>query len=64
MNGTIQSEADLQRANIRLAWAFSDQMTHAQFLQLIDVTIDQLRQDAGLANGQSPVASREWSLAR
>jgi hypothetical protein len=41
-----QTEADLRLANVRVAWSFADQMTDEQFVQLIDVIIDQIRRDA------------------
>ncbi len=47
----IQTEADLRRANVRLAWSFAHRMTDEQFLKLIDVTVEELRAEG---------ASREW----
>lgn len=45
MSAVVLSEADLHRANIRLAWTFSDRMTDAQFAQLCRVTAEQLQRD-------------------
>ena len=55
----IQTEADLRRANVRLAWSFADRMTHAQFVQLIDVTVEELRRGAEGASGESQGVSSQ-----
>jgi len=59
MSPCIQTEADLHRANIRLAWAFSDRMTDAQFRQLCRVTAEQAACDE-----RDEREARDWRGAR
>jgi hypothetical protein len=42
----MSSQADLDRANIQMAWAFAWRMTPAHFEELCRVTVEQLRRDA------------------
>lgn len=42
---SIRSQADLERANIQLAWAFTSKMTPEHFAELCRVTVVQLRRD-------------------
>jgi hypothetical protein len=39
MEGMITNEADLHRANIRVAWSFAERMTSEQFEELCRVTL-------------------------
>jgi hypothetical protein len=43
---TIRSQADLDRANIAVAWTFADQMTPEDFDALCRVTVQQWRREA------------------
>ncbi|MDP1860250.1 MAG: hypothetical protein Q8K82_16355 [Gemmatimonadaceae bacterium] len=50
---TIRSQADLDRANIHLAWALASTMTPAHFDELCHVTLVQMRRDAGCEDAGS-----------
>ena len=41
----IHSQADLDRANIQVAWSFAETMTPAEFDELCRVTVAQMRRD-------------------
>lgn len=42
----IQSQADLDRANIQVAWSMAPKMTTEQYDQLCRVTVEQWRRES------------------
>lgn len=53
----IMSEAELNRANILMAWSFVDTMTADQFAQLCRVTVEELGR---VERSEWAVGSGEW----
>lgn len=43
----IRSQADLDRANIQVAWSMASKMTSAQYDQLCRVTVESWRRESG-----------------
>lgn len=43
----VLSQADLNRANIQVAWSMAHKMTDAQYEQLCRVTVASWRQESG-----------------
>ena len=46
----IKSQADLDHANIQVAWSMADKLTSEQYDQLCRVTVEQWRRE-GVARG-------------
>jgi hypothetical protein len=52
---TIVSQADLDRANIQVAWSMAHKMTDDQYDQLCRVTVDSWKQ----RDGDDPILVRQ-----
>ena len=57
---SIHSPADLDRANIQVAWSFADRMSAEHFEELCRVTVEQWRRDtqAEVRSAASDVSMR------
>ncbi len=51
---TVLSQADLDRANIRVAWSMASKMTSEQYDELCRVTVDSWKQ----RDGDDPILVR------